>query len=182
MESENQDGYETAPLRTHTTVGGWSALRRQSFRGSQLVAPLASQRTFCEVVRSGNLGQVKAALKASPALANSFDPLGVPVLVVAIEEELPSITRMLVRAGANPVAKCRDPERDGATPLSISLLRNRPFITRILIERFLFDQYFEKHEFLSTRELEAHFDDARDKIVVRRTLVEICACTRLAPL
>ena len=47
---------------------GWSLLRRDL---SALVVPSASQRAFCDVVRSGKIAQVKAGLDATPALANS---------------------------------------------------------------------------------------------------------------
>ena len=141
-----------------------------------------SQQRFCELVREGRLAQVKASLESMPALCDSYDATGLPALVVAIEEELPIITRLLVQFGANPTARCRKAGRLNDTPLTVSLRQRRPFITKLLVERYLYSEFLDTQQFLSMRNLESNFRSTRDKKTVRRALVEVYADMRIGAL
>lgn len=130
---------------------------------------------FCELINHDRVDEVKRRLASNPKLANARDANGVPVLLLAVEAERPIITRLLVKSGADPVAKSQMQGRAEETPLGASLRLERPFITRLLVRRFMRAEYFERNKFLSARELERNFVSAEDKRTMRRTLVEIYA-------
>ena len=98
---------------------------------------------FCHIVSKGrDIDEINRQLHADPELAHARDPEGTPVLLLAVEGERPIITRMLVRYGADPIATPTAAGREHETPLGTSLRMNRPFITRLLVERFMRQEYF----------------------------------------
>ena len=62
-----------------------------------------------------------------------------PVLIIAVEQELPIVVQLLLSKGADPIAMYTDEagvERAGVdSALKVALQGNRPYITRILTER-----------------------------------------------
>lgn len=135
----------------------------------------ADQHEFCELVRKGKTAQVKDALEGQPNLAHARDKGGIPVLMIAVEDERPIMTRLLVQHGAIPTVKCQIPGRETHTPLAASLRQSRPFITKLLVERYLQIEFFDKNMFLSLRQLVDNFPLPWEKRILRRALVEIYA-------
>ena len=60
----------------------------------------ADVEAFCELVATAKLEMVREMLATQGALVNCMLS-GVPVLILAIDEELPIMTRTLLEAGAD---------------------------------------------------------------------------------
>ena len=128
---------------------------------------------FCERVQEGDILSVRKALEATPALVGATDMRDVPALCIAIEEELPIMTKILIEAGADTMDHCgaNAGELRGATPLTLALKCQRPFIKQFVLQTYLETDFdFGSHSFLSTRMVEAQFDNPVDKKLVRRVL------------
>ena len=130
---------------------------------------------FISLVLQDNNSAVKVALQADPRLAESCNPRGIPVLLLAIEEELPIITRLLIEAGASTTVHCLQASgRPDDTPLRAALRSSRPFIKNVVVRSFLEDQVEQQSAsgLCATRHVEAVVESSMEKREVRRALVE----------
>ena len=139
----------------------------------------ARSDSFIECIKLGKTDAIKRQLEMSTPeerlnLVNTCVD-GVPVLVFAIEQERPVIVRLLLNADADPIqtfSRCGNVETH-ETPLEVALSGTRPYITRMLVERYLRSRFLDRMIFLSLRRLEELLEEPHEQQTVRRTLVEI---------
>ena len=139
----------------------------------------AGSDSFIECITLGETDAVKRQLDMSTPeqklkLVNTYVD-GVPVLVFAIEHERPVVVRLLLDAGADPIQMFSRNGNDKTpdSPLTVALRGTRPYITRMLVERYLRSTFLEKKIFLSLRRLEQLLDEPHEQQTLRRALVQI---------
>lgn len=146
---------------------------------------VSAQSTICKLVQNGDIEGVQRALQADSQLIHTRDVRSMPLLSIAIDEELPIMTRLLVESGADPIAECgvKAGALQGVTPLMQSLRSRRPYIAQVVVKQFLTNEFGRTSEtFRSMREVEARFLTSGDKRKVRHVLIELYADTPLQEL
>ena len=153
---------------------------RETLEDNNAIDEYVNAKRFAEAVQDGDYPRCKQLLdrctngSERAMLANSMcaSPPG-SVLMTAILFEFPNIVRLLIMHGADPSFESES--TPGATPLSLAIRCNRPFIISLVVEAYLTESFLSKGAFLSIRELEAHFSNEAEQQVARRALVELYA-------